>query len=100
DAVDGVADRRAVLRQAGDERAQLDDQVGQFTVALADRGERRGQVVHDLADDLVLVCQRVGEVGEVGQQQRQRAALSLQRLDQLEGQLVDLSGVEALDQRL
>ena len=65
-----------------------------------DRGQRGGEVVDHVADQLVAVGEAVGERGGVGQQLLDGAALALQHLHQVHAQLVDLLGVERLEQRL
>ena len=62
--------------------------------------EHRRQVVDDPPDELVTVGERVGERGRVAHQAADGAALALEDLDEVEGELVDLARGQRLEQRL
>ena len=58
---DGLPDRIAVLRQAGDEFLQAVDGAREFIPVLADRGQDDVEVVDQLLDGLAAVGQGIGE---------------------------------------
>ena len=60
-------------------------------VALVDGRENVVEVVDDAADDPVAVRERRGERRGVREQRLDRAALPLEHLDDLEGELVHLA---------
>ena len=100
DRVDRVEDRVAVVLEPGHELLERVDRVGQLLVAAADRVEHLAEVGHDIADELVAAGQRVGQRRGTGQQVLDVAALALERLDDLVGELVGVRGRERLEDGL
>ena len=98
-----VSDAPIAARSCGesaDEALQLGEQLGQLVVARVDRAQHRVEVGDRAADHRVAVGQRRGQRRRVGEQRVDVAALALQRLDDLEGERVDVLGVERREQRL
>ena len=94
------ADGLPVLGEPADEALQLQDQLGELLVALVDGSEHRVEVVQDPPDDSVAVGERGRQRRGVREQAVDAAALALQGLDDLEGELVDVLGAQRREQRL
>ena len=100
DLVERAEDRVAVAVEAAHELPERRDQLVELLVAVGDVVEHLAEVVDEVADHLVAVGQGAGHRGGVGQQALERAALALEDLDDLVGQLVDVGGAERLEERL
>src|SRR3712207_2515980 len=100
DALQRVADRRAVRREAAREPLELRDELPEGLVALGDGADDGRQVGDDAADGGVARGEGVGQRGGAGEQRVDRAALPLQRRDDLAGELVDVRGRQRLEERL
>ena len=74
---------------------QLDDQLVELGVTGVDGGQHGVEVVDHVADDRVAVGDGVGQRGGPDQQLVERAALPLQGLHDLEGELVDVAAGSA-----
>ena len=90
----------AVVLQARDQGLEARDQAGQLVVAVGDVVEHVVEVVDQVADHLVAVGQGLGDRRGVPEQALQRAALALEDLHELVGELVDVVGRERLEERL
>ncbi len=90
---------RSSLRPA-DQGPEAGDQAGQLVVAVGDVVEHVVEVVDQVADHLVAVGEGLGDRRGVPEQALERAALALEDLDDLVGQLVDVVGRERLEERL
>src|SRR3954470_1504077 len=100
DLVERAEDRVAILVEVAHELLERRDQLVELLVAVGDMVEHLAEVVDESADDLVAVGQGVGHRGGVREEALEGAALALEDLDDLVGQLVDVGGAERLEQRL
>ena len=100
DAVERVEDGLAVLLEPGDQVLEADDQPAELLVAVGDVVEDEGEVLEQVADDLVAVGERLRERRRAAEQALDGAALALEHLHDLVGQLVDVVGRQRLEERL